>query len=307
MGLEVERLCANFVALDVKSRGRAIREIRWRPRLLGLRSVKGVYTGFRGQLRFVPTSPMSDAKRTSGARRPTRILVPLTVVALILGAAPLLAGGSPPGVHGKVIGWEKLVSQTYVDATRLDAHGYTWREPSPTVKQEFRKLTANVSRDVCVVALGAGGAQPHEPIVVKVTGGRATPSTQVLAPGSRLSFQNQDPFEHVLYEVNNPAWGPSATAPKSSREWMGTTPGRHVIRDQFFPSIVMYVVIDPAAIEVSMPDRDGAFSMTLPTGDYTFKAFFEGKQVGKDVTPLHVIADRGIDLHDPLVLGGDSK
>jgi hypothetical protein len=205
------------------------------------------------------------------------------------------------------LGWEKLVSQTYVDATRADAHGYTWREPSPTVKQDFRKLTANVSRDVCVVALGSGTAQPHEPIVVKVTGGRATPSTLVLAPGSRLSFQNQDPFEHVLYEINSPTWGANPIAPKSAREWMGTTPGKHVIRDQFFPSIVMYVVIEPAAVELAMPDREGAFTMMLPTGDYTLKAFFEGKQVGREMAPVHVIGDRGLDLRDPLVLGGDSK
>lgn len=250
---------------------------------------------------------MSDAKRTSGARRPTRIIVPLLVGALTLGAAPLLAGGAPPGLHGKVVGWEKLVSQTYVDATRPETHGYTWREPSPTVKQDFRKLTANVSRDVCVVAFGSGSAQPHEPVVVKVTGGRATPSTLVLAPGSRLSFQNQDPFEHVLYEVNNPAWGANPTAPKSTREWMGTAPGRHVIRDQFFPSIVMYVVVEPNAVELDIPDREGAFSMMLPTGDYTFKAYFEGKQVGREMASVHVMSDRGLELRDPLVLGGDSK
>jgi hypothetical protein len=250
---------------------------------------------------------MSDAKRKSGARRPARMVVYLLIGALASAAAPLMAGGPPPGVHGKVIGWEKLVSQTYVDATRSDAHGYTWREPSPTVRQEFRKLTANVSRDVCIVALGPGAAQPHEPMMVRVTGGRATPSTVVLAPGSRLSFQNEDPFEHVLYEINNPAWGPNPTAPKSSREWMGTTPGRHVIRDQFFPSIEMYVVIEPSAVELAFPDHDGAFSMTLPTGDFTLKAFFEGKQAGREMPSVHVIGDRGLELRDPLVLGGDSK
>jgi hypothetical protein len=250
---------------------------------------------------------MSDAKRTTGARRPTRFFSSLAMCAVALGVSPLLAGGPPPALRGKVVGWERLVSQTYVDATRPEAHGYTWREPSPTVKQDFRKLTANVSRDVCVVALGAGTAQAHEPIIVKVTGGRATPSTLVLSPGSRLSFQNEDPFEHLLYEVNNPAWGPNSIAPKSSREWSGNSPGRHVIRDQSFPSVVMYAVIEPAAFELALPDRDGSFSMTLPTGDYSFKAFFEGKQVGKEVSSVHVIGDRGLELRDPLVLGGDSK
>ena len=84
---------------------------------------------------------------------------------------------------------------------------------------------------------------------VRVTGGRMTPATIVLSPVSRLSFRNADPFPHVLYEVNNDKWAPNATAPGSSREWAASAPGTHEIRDQLFPSIVIYIVVDAAAVE----------------------------------------------------------
>ena len=35
----------------------------------------------------------------------------------------------------------------------------------------------------------------------------------------------------------------------------------------------MYIVVDAAAVESRLPDRDGGFAMALPPGDYTLKAF----------------------------------
>ena len=93
------------------------------------------------------------------------------------------------------------------------------------------------------------------------------------------------------------------TAPGSSRDWAGTTPGLHVIRDQLFPSVAMYVLIDPNAVEFAIPDRDGAFAMSVTPGDYTLKAFFEGKPVGKSADAMHV-GFGGLDLRDPLTVGG---
>jgi hypothetical protein len=252
---------------------------------------------------------MHDSKRRSWVRRKTYIVAPLVLVGSALVSGTLLAGpNGAAGVKGKVAGWEKLIPQTYAEAA-ADPHRYTWREPSPTVKQDFRKLSANVSRDVCVVALGAAAAQAHEPIAVKLTGGRLTPSTLVLSPGSRLSFKNEDPFPHQLYEVGDDKWAANPTAPGSTREWAAPAPGLHVIRDQLFPSVVMYVQVDPNAAEFAMPDRDGAFAMAVPPGDCTLKVFFEGKQVGKSVDGVHVGAG-GIDIRDPLSVtggGGESK
>jgi hypothetical protein len=195
----------------------------------------------------------------------------------------------------------------YAEAAKSDSHRYTWREPSPTVKQDFRRLSPNASRDICIAALSSASPQPHEPISVKLTGGRLTPATVAVSPGSRLSFRNLDPFPHVLYEVNNDKWAPNATAPSSSREWAASAPGVHEIRDQALPSVVMYIVVDPAVVELGFPDREGVFMLSLPPGEYTLKAFFDGKAVTKEVGPVRV-GDRGIlELREPLSVAGDSK
>jgi hypothetical protein len=246
---------------------------------------------------------MPDAKRRS---RAVAALVAALVVPAALGADETAAGAGQGALRGKLAGWEKLLPQVYADAAKPDAHRYTWREPSPTVKQDFRKLSASVSRDTCVVAFGTAGAQPHEPIIVKVTGGRLTPSTIVLSMGSRISFKNVDPFPHVLYEVGDPKWAPNPLSPTSTREWAATAPGMHTIRDQLFPSIVMHVIVDPAAAEFALPDHDGTFTMPLSPGEYTLKVFFDGKQVGKDLAGLKV-ADRPVDIKEPIAVGGDSK
>ncbi|MBV9949128.1 MAG: hypothetical protein JOZ69_19930, partial [Myxococcales bacterium] len=223
-----------------------------------------------------------------------------------LASGSLLAGPPPALVKGKVTGWEKLTPQAQAEAAKNDSHRYTWREPSPTVKQEFRKLSANPSRDVCVAALSGAPSQPHEPLALKVTGGRVTPATIALSPGSRLSFKNADPFPHVLYEVGTDKWAPNPTGPGSTREWAASTPGVHEIRDQLFPSVVAYVVVDPSVVEFAFPDRDGGFTMSLPPGDYSLRAFFEGKAVGKEIPGVHVGERGGVELREPLSLGGDS-
>jgi plastocyanin len=194
----------------------------------------------------------------------------------------------------------------YADVVKPDSHRYTWREPSPTVKQEFRKLSANVSRDVCVVALGAAGAPAHEPQVVKVTGGRMTPSTIVVSPGSRLSFKNADPFPHQLFEAGNPAWAPNPTAPGSTREWAAAAAGVHQIRDQLFPGMVMYIVVDERAVDFAFPDREGGFTLNVPPGEYTIRGYFDGKPAGRGLEGVRV-GERGHELKEPLSLGGESK
>src|ERR1700722_881623 len=229
---------------------------------------------------------MHGAKRRPLERRTTRpaaVLAPLALLTTVLCSSTLLAGGGSSTLKGKVSGWDKLLPGTYQEASKPDSHRFTWREPSPTVKQDFRRLSASVSRDVCVAAFGSGAAAPHDSQRVFVTGERVSPSTIVLSVGSRLSFKNADPFPHSLYEVGNASWGANPTAPGSSRDWAASAAGAHVIRDPLFPSLVMYVVVDAAAAEATYPDRDGNFTMNLPTGDYTIKAFFDGKPVGKAV------------------------
>jgi hypothetical protein len=79
-----------------------------------------------------------------------------------------------------------------------------------------------------------------------------------------------------------------------------------VIRDELFPSVILSVVVEPNAVEFAFPDHDGNFAMTLPPGDYTLKAFFDGKATGKAIDGVHV-GEKDVDLKDPLAVGGDAK
>ena len=102
---------------------------------------------------------MTDVTRSSWARPPKRAITVGAFLASVLAAsATLAAAGATANVKGKITGWEKLLPQVYLDATKSDSRRYTWREPSPTVKQEFRRLSANVSRDVCIAAFSAAAA-----------------------------------------------------------------------------------------------------------------------------------------------------
>ncbi len=216
-----------------------------------------------------------------------------------------LAGSAVAGpIRGRITGQEKLVPDVYAEAARPDVHRWTWREPSPTVKADFRVLSGNPSRDLCLAAFSGGApAAAHDPILVRITGGHTVPTTIVVSPGTRLSFENHDPFPHRLYLVGNQAWKAETTASASRREWSAPAgQGRYEFRDELFPSVRTFVMVDPQVTEIAYPGHDGAFAMNLPAGDFTIKAFFNGRQVGR---PVQVTARERflVELHDPLNVG----
>lgn len=65
----------------------------------------------------------------------------------------------------------------------------------------------------------------------------------------------------------------------------------------------MYVVVDPSVVDFAFSDREGAFSMALAQGEYTLRAFFEGKPVGKEAAGVH-IGPGVLELREPLALTG---
>jgi hypothetical protein len=200
-----------------------------------------------------------------------------------------------------------LVLDAYAEAAKPDSKRWTWREPSPYVAEQYRSLGASPQRDVCIVAVGSSGGA-FEPMLMNVTGGRVTPSTIVVTPGTKLSFKNLDPFAHKLFLVGNNAWRAENQAPNASREW--TAPNgsnRFEFRDELFPSVRAYVVIEPQATAFAYPQRDGTFTMNLGSGDYILKAFFGGKNVGKPVSIA--VKDKTLDIKEPLNLaeGLESK
>src|SRR2546423_15455521 len=75
---------------------------------------------------------------------------------LLIPAAALAA----PQVRGKLIGLEKLMNPVWAEAKESSAHRFSWREPSPTVKAEFRNLSGYAPKEVCIAALASSPQPP---------------------------------------------------------------------------------------------------------------------------------------------------
>jgi plastocyanin len=212
-----------------------------------------------------------------------------------------------PNVKGKIAGQEKLVAEVYAEATKPESRRWTWREPSPSVAAQFRTLSANPSRDLCIAATSSANSGPQEAIRMTVTGGRVYPTTIVVSPGTPLAFKNFDPFKHRLYVVGNPSFKAEDLGPNQSRSWSASGAGKYEVRDELFPSVRTFVIVDPQVVQVAYPGRDGAFGFSLPAGDYVLKVFFAGKQVGKSVT-VNAKEKAAVELKDPLNVGtGEEK
>lgn len=231
-------------------------------------------------------------------RRNARFAVPLAVATLAVAAQAYAAGSI---VKGRVTGVERLVVDSYAEAAKPDSKRWTWREPSPAVQAKFLALSPNASREVCIAALSTSGGQaPGAPILVRITGGRYVPTTLVVAPGAKITFKNADPFPHKLYSSQK-EWGNSEVVPNGTREW--TAPaggGSFEFKDELFPSVRGYVVVEPNAVSFAYPARDSSFTMQLNPGDYVLKAYFSGKAVGD---PQNIsVKGANLDLRDALVV-----
>ena len=229
-----------------------------------------------------------------------------TSVALgVLSAFALLSvtgQAGAPNVKGKITGQDKLLPEVYAEAAKTESHRWTWREPSPSVQAQFRVLSANPSRDLCIAATSSGTAGPQEAIRMTVTGGRVFPTTIVVSPGTPLAFKNFDPFKHRIYVVGNQSFKAEDMGPGQVRSWSASGAGKYEIRDELFPSVRTYVIVDPQVVQVAYPGRDGAFGLTLPAGEYVLKVFFQGKQVGKP-TPVNAKEKSAFEMKDPLNVG----
>ncbi len=187
------------------------------------------------------------------------------------------------GVRGRVTHAEKLVPVVYAELSR-DAHRFAWREPSPTVRAQFRGLSANVSRDVSIAVFGRGAPLAMQTTIVRVAGGRATPATTVVQPGARIALENRDPFAHRLYVVDSNVLPPETTAANARREWSAQSAGaRYEIRDELTPSFRAFVIVEEGVMRAVSPARDGSFTIPLPPGEFVIRAYFDGKSAGKSL------------------------
>jgi hypothetical protein len=206
-------------------------------------------------------------------------------------------------IRGRLSGFEHLRNPVWAAAKSPDKHGYSFREPVTTVPAGMRKLFPLISKEVCVVALRAdGGAAAAKPVSVRVSGGRTTPVTLVVPPGTELRFKNADPFDHRLFGVGLSTFPASTTSKGATRRWTPQDAGRYELKDELSPSVQMWVVAQPGVAATAFPSADGHFSLSIEEpGQYTIQAYFAGEAVGR---PLAVsVEKRDVDVSSrPLVL-----
>jgi hypothetical protein len=209
-------------------------------------------------------------------------------------------------IIGVVQGHLFLENPVWAEAKDPKAKGYSFREMVPTVPAKFRKLYPHLPKEVCVAALAETAQKPDAmATLIRVGGGRTTPVTIVVVPGTKLVFQNTDPFTHRLYGVGMPAFGPNDTARGATREWTVPGPGKFEIRDEAAPSLRMWVVGEPNVASIAYPTMKGEFFLTAPVeGTYSVQAYFAGEKAG-NAAPATVAKD---DVKvAPLVIGTPQK
>jgi plastocyanin len=212
-------------------------------------------------------------------------------------------------VRGKLEAYRLLQNPVWVEARDPKHHGYSFREPVPTVRAEFRRMYPHIPKEVCVVALAATPQKPPTgAVLVRVGGGRTTPVTMVVAPGTKLTFQNTDPFKHRLFVVGLKTFTASDTLPNGTREWTVPEAGSFEIRDENAPSLRMWVVAEPNVAGIAYPSLKGEFSVSVEgAGEYRLQAYFSGKRVGPELpltlkeadvdvskTPLRLVDERAV-------------
>jgi hypothetical protein len=240
-------------------------------------------------------------------RSPSKAFRPVAAARLAALALLIPAFAFAGQVKGKLVGLEKLMNPVWHESKDVASHRFSWREPSPTVRAEFRNLFAYAPKEVCIAALANSAQQPPAlPLLITVGGGRTTPVTVVVAPGTRLHFENRDPFPHRLYGVGQSTFPPGEMAALQARDWTAPGPGRYEIRDEVSPSVRSWVVVEPNVAAIAYPTTQGTFLIPqLAPGEYTVKVFFAGNPVGAPRT--FVLAGAIADLQIPVAEGASSK
>ena len=231
---------------------------------------------------YEPGSGGPSSKRSTGTGR-CRFRLWALVFLAALTALPSSAAAAK--IKGKLTNFMYLVNPVWEDARDPKKRGYSFREIVPTVPAKYRKLFPHIPKEICVAALSAS-KQPADkkPVLIRVGGGRTTPVTIVVAPGTRLRFKNTDPFTHRLYGVGQTTFPANDTIKGATRDWQVPKAGSFEIRDELAPSLRMWIVAEPNVAAIAYPSMKGEFMLSLPDdGDFMVQAYFSGKKVGSAV------------------------
>ena len=229
-------------------------------------------------------------------------------VCWLAAAVALPATAHATRIKGKLANYRQLVNPVWQEAKDPKRRGYSFREIVPTVRAEFRKLFPHIPKELCVAALASTPQRAAKmPTLIRVGGGRTTPVTIVVAPGSRLQFKNTDPFTHRLYGVGLKLFPANDTIKGGRREWAVPKAGSYEIRDELAPSLRTWVVAEPNVAAIAYPSMKGEFMLTVEEpGDYELQAYFAGKKEGE---PIKVtVAEADMDLSNrPIKVAPDPK
>lgn len=212
-------------------------------------------------------------------------------------------------IRGKVSGYQSLTNPVWSESRDPGSHSYSFREPSPTVSANMRRLFPYIPFEVCVVALAAETKGKLPDRIVRVAGGRTNAMTLVVPPGTAIKFRNGDPFAHRLFGVNIPTLGASDMRPGAERVWTVPGPGVFEIRDELVPSVRMWVIGEPKVAGVAFPNLDGVFALEIAEpGEFSVRAYFAGKPVGNPlpVTVANLVQGANV-MGSPIVLASAKK
>ncbi len=236
-----------------------------------------------------------------------RTAAPILAVAVALAALGAATDARSGQVKGKLSGGQLLMNPVWQEAKEASANRFTWREPSPTVRADFRQLFAHLPKEVCIAALAPSPVTSTATIALKLSGGRTSPVTLVVAPGATIEFQNRDPFPHKPFVVGQASFTVSEMKSGSTRQWKVPGPGKYEVRDELAPSMRSFIVVEPHVAAIGFPARDGSFTLhNVPPGEYRLQAFFNGEATGKTVQAL-VKGDGVTDVKEELVVAEPEK
>jgi plastocyanin len=182
---------------------------------------------------------------------------------------------------GSVVGFQYLENPIWSKAKQPKEKGYSFREVVPTVPAKYRRLYPAIEKELCIAASGKAKQPAMKDVIVAIGGGRATPVTLVVTPGTKLIFKNKDPFKHRLYGVGINTFTAADSEKGSSREWTVAQAGRYEIRDERAPSLRVWVIADETIVSSAYPQPSGAFELSMKRpGAYEVQAYFSGEKVG---------------------------
>jgi hypothetical protein len=207
---------------------------------------------------------------------------------LVAGLVLMPSTADAAHVKGRLDGFRNLQNPVWAEAKDPKNHGYSFREPVPTVRAEFRRPFPYIPKELCVAAIAQSPQKAQPPVLIRVGGGRTTPVTIVVPPGTRLTFQNTDPFKHKLYGVGIKTFASSETKSGATRDWSVPEAGVFEIRDDAAPSLRMWIVAEANVASAAYPSMKGEFALNITEpGEYMLQTYFSGKKVGV-ATPVTV-------------------